>query len=65
MNDNLRDALYYRYFQILYRKYLKENPGDHVTAFAAAIVESSRAEVKDPRALKTWTRKFSRVKRAA
>ena len=62
MDNNLHDILYYRLFRLLFDQYLKEFYGDTVNAFCRAIVESAKAEIRNPRALGKWARKYARFK---
>lgn len=55
--STLRNRLYVRLFQALFRRKLAEH-GDPWTAFYDAILASSHAEIKNVPALKIWIRDY-------
>ena len=57
MDSKLRDALYYRFFKLLFKRYIGEYHGDCVRAFYDALVESSKAEIVNDEALMQWAEK--------
>jgi hypothetical protein len=57
MDCKLRDTLYYRFFRLLFKRYLEEYHGDCVRAFYEALVESSKAEITNEKALMQWIEK--------
>ena len=58
--DKIEDILFCRYFRLLFKQNLAKYHGDCALSFCHALIESSRAKIKDKRAYKEWAQKYSR-----
>lgn len=55
-NQKIIDLAYYKLFDSVYKKYMTDDPRDHVLNFIKAVVDSSKAEIKDPKLLLEWAK---------